>query len=82
MHQLNRASVILFLLVSICSFGQSKKTVWDSLNTSAIKFRSVGPAFMTGRIADVAIDPKDEYGKPRMPESLLSQFLMDKKHIR
>jgi len=36
MHQLNRASVILFLLVSICSFGQSKKTVWDSLNTSGV----------------------------------------------
>ena len=24
------------------------------------KFRSVGPAFMSGRIADIAIDPKNE----------------------
>jgi photosystem II stability/assembly factor-like uncharacterized protein len=55
-----RVSFILFILVSFSSFGQSKKTIWDSLSTNAIKFRSVGPAFMTGRIADVAIDSKDE----------------------
>jgi len=41
------------------SFAQ-KKVTWDSLNLSAATFRSVGPAFMTGRIADVVIDPADE----------------------
>lgn len=46
-------------------FGQSEKTE-DSesqsdsraeLVTGSLKFRSVGPAFMSGRIGDVAIDP-------------------------
>lgn len=51
---------ILLLLFSVgTSFGQDKPT-WDSLSLSAAKFRSVGPSFMTGRIADVVIDPADE----------------------
>ncbi|MDB0055409.1 glycosyl hydrolase, partial [Bacteroidia bacterium] len=33
---------------------------WDSLNIAGVKMRSIGPAFMTGRIADVAIDSKNE----------------------
>ncbi len=40
-------------------FAQKKGGV-DSLNLSGIKLRSIGPAFMTGRIADVAIDPQNE----------------------
>ena len=27
---------------------------------SGFKFRSIGPAFMSGRIADIAIDPENE----------------------
>lgn len=49
-----------FVSFSLMSLAQNKKTMWDSLNTAGIKMRSIGPAFMTGRIADVAIDPKDE----------------------
>ncbi|MBT8327312.1 MAG: glycosyl hydrolase, partial [Bacteroidia bacterium] len=52
------------LLISVCisalTLAQQTKTSWDSVNFSGVKLRSVGPAFMTGRIADVAIDPKDE----------------------
>jgi hypothetical protein len=54
------------ILITFCSsllgsaVAQSTKTTWDSINTNAIKMRSVGPAFMAGRIADIAIDPKDE----------------------
>lgn len=40
-------------------FSQKKSGI-DSLNLSGLKMRSIGPAFMTGRIADVAIDPKNE----------------------
>ncbi|MEY2923770.1 MAG: hypothetical protein RLZZ337_310 [Bacteroidota bacterium] len=47
-----------FLLLGLLCFGQ--KTSIDSLNLSGIKLRSIGPAFMTGRIADVAIDPQNE----------------------
>ena len=54
------------VLITFCSSllgsaeAQSTKITWDSINTNAIKMRSVGPAFMAGRIADIAIDPKDE----------------------
>ena len=41
------------------AFSQKKSGI-DSLSLSGIKMRSIGPAFMTGRIADVAIDPKNE----------------------
>lgn len=33
---------------------------WKSENFSGLKFRSIGPAFMSGRIADIAIHPQDE----------------------
>ena len=31
----------------------------DSDLVGALKFRSIGPAFMSGRIADIALDPKN-----------------------
>lgn len=49
------------LLICTFSFAQSKDK--DSLLISALdgfSFRSVGPAFMSGRIADIAIDPTNE----------------------
>ena len=58
---LKRCTVLSLLLsVSLVTLAQNTKTKWDSLNTDGIDMRSVGPAFMTGRIADIAIDPKDE----------------------
>ena len=44
------------------SFSQKKNTQNEvkSSDLSGLKFRSVGPAFMSGRIADIAINPKNE----------------------
>ena len=65
----------LFLLLIVCAslsaYGQKSKrnnsattSLQDSLYSAKlfkdIKFRSIGPAFMSGRIADIAIDPQDE----------------------
>ena len=43
------------------SFSQEKNKK-SAVETAlkGFKFRSVGPAFMAGRIADIAIDPKNE----------------------
>jgi len=58
---LERFAVLSVLVsVSLSTVAQSTKTKWDSLNTAGIAMRSVGPAFMTGRISDIAIDPADE----------------------
>ncbi|MEL7221723.1 MAG: glycosyl hydrolase, partial [Bacteroidota bacterium] len=32
----------------------------DGIDFSGLKWRSIGPAFMSGRIADIAIDPSDD----------------------
>ncbi|MEW7292766.1 VPS10 domain-containing protein [Aquimarina sp. 2304DJ70-9] len=57
----------VFLLLLSCSvFGQRSKgkqvpqsTLSDSV-FSGLKLRNIGPAFMSGRIADIAIHPKNE----------------------
>ena len=56
---------ILFtsLLFLTLGFSQKKKNTADDLKSSdlsGLKFRSVGPAFMSGRIADIAINPENE----------------------
>ncbi len=41
-------------------WAQNKKTdIWADDNFSGLKLRSIGPAFMSGRIADIAIHPND-----------------------
>ena len=54
----------LFLLFLTISFSQKKKKNSDDVlkasDLSGLKFRSVGPAFMSGRIADIAINPENE----------------------
>ena len=67
--KLNCMKSLKLLLVSLAILfshnivvGQSSKD-HESLVKSALNgfnFRSVGPAFMSGRIADIAIDPKNE----------------------
>ena len=42
------------------SQSKSKKDNWSAENFSNLKFRNIGPALMSGRIADVAINPADE----------------------
>lgn len=54
-------SILLSSFLSITSFSLAQKRVSvDSVTISAAQFRGVGPAFMTGRISDVVIDPADE----------------------
>jgi len=48
----------LLLISSICLEAQNAKLDADAL--AGLEFRSIGPAFMSGRIADIAIDPNDE----------------------
>ncbi len=52
------------LLISILVLGMNAKKIDTESSTiekalSGLKFRSIGPAFMSGRIADLVIDPKD-----------------------
>ena len=53
----------LFLLILITSLissdllAQKKDTLLTSSTLSGIKLRSIGPAFMSGRIADIAVHP-------------------------
>ena len=51
---------ILFTFNSI--LAQEKKDDAPSISSAlgGLKFRSIGPAFMSGRIADIAIDPTNE----------------------
>ncbi len=58
--------IALLLILSGSVFGQRSKAQ-QSVNSklsdsvfSGIKLRNIGPAFMSGRIADVAIHPKNE----------------------
>jgi len=49
------------LLIPVLSFSQTKKqSVWHEDNFKGLELRSIGPAFMSGRIADVAIHPQDD----------------------
>jgi photosystem II stability/assembly factor-like uncharacterized protein len=49
-------------LISLFVFGQEEQKKDSILETalSGFSFRSVGPAFMSGRIADISIDPNNE----------------------
>ena len=53
-----------FVLILFFTFSYSQKNKKDNTEKSSIysglKFRSIGPAFMSGRIADIAINPSNE----------------------
>ena len=54
--------VSLLVAVSSNSFSEEKKEPAEKLTDatfSGLKLRSLGPAFMSGRIADIAINPQD-----------------------
>lgn len=53
-------SFLIFLL-SIQLFAQDKPDLWSVENFKGIEFRSIGPAFMSGRIADIAIHPENDH---------------------
>lgn len=55
----------LFALLFVCFLtfsvnAQKKSEVKTDSTLSGLKFRSIGPAFMSGRIADIAIDPNNQ----------------------
>ena len=58
----------LFLIISIIigsvlnlNARQHSNSFSDTINNyDVLEFRSIGPAFMSGRIADIAIDPTNE----------------------
>lgn len=53
---------ILFLLL-FCQSGLSQErgaSPWSDTTFSGLELRSIGPAFMAGRIADIAIQPGDD----------------------
>ena len=56
------AFAFLFIFSFQLSYGQETIAQKPSLSSAfgGFKFRSIGPAFMSGRIADIAIDPKNE----------------------
>ena len=51
--------LILFSWTLVFAQG-SKNDIWADENFDGLEFRSIGPALMSGRIADIAIHPKDE----------------------
>ena len=50
---------LVILSLGVCLSAQDKD-LWTADNFSGLKFRSIGPAFMSGRIADIAIHPENE----------------------
>ena len=58
----NICSVFFVVLFSVSIYSQkNKENIKDESSIySGLKFRSVGPAFMSGRIADIAINPTNE----------------------
>ena len=60
-HVLKYIGCALFMFITSTSFTQTEgkdKALETAL--SGFSFRSIGPAFMSGRIADIAIDPNNE----------------------
>lgn len=48
------------VLVSVSVFGQQRQTALADSIFSGLEFRNIGPAFMSGRIADIAIHPQND----------------------
>lgn len=52
-----------FFFVVGCLMGlaqEKTESIWDEKTFEGLKFRSIGPAFMSGRLSDIAIDPANE----------------------
>lgn len=58
---MKKISILIFVLTfSLLSFSQSdKEKINQSSTYSGLKFRSVGPAFASGRIADIEVNPQN-----------------------
>jgi photosystem II stability/assembly factor-like uncharacterized protein len=57
-------TLLLALTFAVTGFSQRKSKdgapAWTTANTSAFKFRDIGPATTSGRIADLAVNPKNK----------------------
>jgi len=51
---------IALLFLGLSLYAQETEPRIDSSLVSGLKFRNIGPAFCSGRIADIAIHPEDE----------------------
>ncbi|MEN8123377.1 MAG: glycosyl hydrolase, partial [Bacteroidota bacterium] len=53
--------LLSFLLLSTISYAQKDKKEDDKKPAleAGLKFRSIGPAFMSGRVSDFAVNPKN-----------------------
>ena len=55
--------IVKYLLVALCLVGMMLPTnaqKFTSKTFEGLKFRNIGPALNSGRIADIAIHPKNE----------------------
>ena len=60
MKQIIYVFSFLFLLSLSVEGQEDEKSVWNDNTFSGIKMRNIGPAFASGRIADIAIHPDDD----------------------
>jgi hypothetical protein len=60
MHYLKYISLVTTLSFYVLVGQNSKDEIWSKENFSGLKFRSIGPAFMSGRISDIAFHPDNE----------------------
>ena len=52
--------LVVFVAFGLINGQSGKQSIWSESNFSGLKFRSIGPAFMSGRISDIAIHPDNE----------------------
>jgi photosystem II stability/assembly factor-like uncharacterized protein len=63
---ITRLVLISLVFISLNTFGQKKKKTTpetkkeEGINYDGLKFRSIGPALMSGRISDILIHPDNE----------------------
>lgn len=53
-------SLSLFPIIALSLQGQRYKTGFEDIDYTGLKFRHIGPAFMSGRVADIAVHPENE----------------------
>lgn len=54
------SALILLAFLNTTLFSQTQTSAWSEENFAGLEFRSIGPAFMSGRISDIAIHPEDD----------------------
>jgi photosystem II stability/assembly factor-like uncharacterized protein len=53
-------ALLLCLLIRPLAAQETDNAEWTEDDVAGLSFRSIGPAFMSGRIADIAIHPKND----------------------